>query len=138
MLYPCSILLLLHIFSPLHTCLLRRNKARFSLQEGICCFSSALPLDTDPVDADDNVHALLVGAVPLVRKGSVLVRVPEGTHGAVHASTAGGGGFRGVAQVLDYGAVGDEFVGRMGGSGRLGKGGRGLGFLDEVLEDGVL
>lgn len=50
-------------------------------------------LDAHPVYAHDNVHALFLGAVPLVAEGAVLLRVPEGADGAVHTTTASRAGF---------------------------------------------
>jgi hypothetical protein len=58
----------------------------------------------------------------------------------VHAAAAVLLGFRGVPDVLDHGAVGDEFVVGLGGGGvfgvRVGRGGRGA--VDEGFEDGLL
>jgi hypothetical protein len=50
-----------------------------------------LQLDANPVDADNNIPALLLGAVPLIAESSVLLRVPEGADSAVHAAAAGSG-----------------------------------------------
>lgn len=89
----------------------------------------------DPVDADDDVHALLLGTVPLVAEGSVLLRVPEGADGAVHSAAACDLRFRGRTGVLDNGAVGDVLVGGLGGLVGVGGGSR---LFDEGLEEVVL
>ena len=89
----------------------------------------------DPVDADDDIHALLLGTVPLVAEGSVLLRVPEGADGAVHAAAACDLRFRGRTGVLDDGAVGDVLVGGLGGLVGVGGGSR---LFDEGLEEVVL
>jgi hypothetical protein len=68
-------------------------------------------LEPDPVDAQHDIHALLLRAIPLVAERAVLVRVPERADGAVHASTTL---LCELARVLDYCAVGDVFVGRPG------------------------
>ena len=91
-------------------------------------------LDRNPRNRNHNIHALLLRGFPLVAVGAVLVVVPEGADGAVHAAAAVLLGLRGGANVLDHGAVGDVFVGGLGGLG----GGRGAGFVDEGFEDGVL
>ena len=77
-------------------------------------------LDSNPGDGNDNVHALLLGSLPLVAVCSVLLVVPEGANRAVHAATTVLVGFRGRANVLDDGAVGDVLVGRLRGSFRGG------------------
>lgn len=87
-------------------------------------------LNANPVDANHDIHALLLGRVPLVAESSVLLRVPEGADGAVHAAAALGGRFRRVPRVLDDGAVGDVLVVGLGGGGRGGG--------DEGFEEGVL
>lgn len=96
-------------------------------------------LDGNPGNGDDNVHALCVGRLPLVRVGSVLLVVPEGADGAVHAAAALLLNLSGrVAVVLDDGAVGNVLVrGLRGGvwSGRF-RGGRRL--ADERLENVLL
>lgn len=45
-------------------------------------------LYSDPGNGDDNVHTLLLCTLPLVAVCSVLLVVPEGTDGAVHAAAA--------------------------------------------------
>jgi hypothetical protein len=77
-------------------------------------------LDSNPGDGNDNVHALLLGSLPLVAVCAVLLVVPEGANRAVHAATTVLVGFRGRANVLDDGAVGDVLVGRLRGSFRGG------------------
>ena len=73
-------------------------------------------LDGNPGNGDDNVHALAVGSLPLVRVGSVFLVIPECADSAVHAAAAllldvcGRG-----AVVLDDGAVGNVFVGGLRG-----------------------
>lgn len=62
---------------------------------------------------------------------SVLLVVPECTDSAVHAAAPCSTGFSRRANVLDYSAVSDVFVGR-----RFGLGIAGL--FDEGLEDGIL
>lgn len=93
-------------------------------------------LDSDPCDGDDNVHALLLGRLPLVAVCAVLLVVPEGADSAVHAATAVLLGFRGRANVLDYGAVGNVLV--RGLRRRVGRGFGRASFLDEGLEDVLL
>lgn len=46
------------------------------------------PLDSDPGNGNDDIHALLLGALPLVAEGAVLLVVPVGANGAVHAAAA--------------------------------------------------
>lgn len=93
-------------------------------------------LDPNPVHANHNIHALLLGAIPLVAQRSVLLGIPERAHRAVHAAAAGSAAVRGRARVLDDGAVGDVLV---GGLRRLGGVGGGVGGLfDEGLEEVVL
>ena len=91
-------------------------------------------LDRNPRNRNHNIHALLLRGFPLVAICAVLVVVPEGTDGAVHAAAAVLLWLGRRADVLDHGAVGDVFVGGLGGLG----GGRGAGFVDEGFEDGVL
>jgi hypothetical protein len=45
-------------------------------------------LDSDPGNRNDNVHALLLRAFPLVAECAVLLVVPVGADGAVHAAAA--------------------------------------------------
>lgn len=74
--------------------------------------STGCLLDGNPGNGDDNVHALAVGSLPLVRVRSVLLVVPEGTNSAVHATAALLLNFCGrVAVVLDHCAVGNVLVG---------------------------
>jgi hypothetical protein len=90
-------------------------------------------LDSDPGNRNDNVHALLLGALPLVAECAVLLVVPVGADGAVHAAAAVLLWFRGRANVLDHSAVDNVLVGWL----RLFVSAGG-GFLDQALEDGVL
>lgn len=46
------------------------------------------PLNSDPGNGNDDIHALLLGALPLVAEGAVLLVVPVGANGAVHAAAA--------------------------------------------------
>jgi hypothetical protein len=94
-------------------------------------------LQSNPGDGDDNVHALAVGSLPLVGECAVLLVVPVGANGAVHAAAAVLLGLLGRAQVLDYGAVGNELEGGL--LCRLALALALLGrLLDERLEDGLL
>jgi hypothetical protein len=82
------------------------------LQTRLCPPQTAITLlDSDPRNGNDNVHALLLGRLPLVAVGAVLFVVPEGADGAVHAAAAVLLGLCGRADVLDHGAVGDVLVG---------------------------
>jgi hypothetical protein len=45
-------------------------------------------LDSDPGNRNDNVHALLLRALPLVAECAVLLVVPVGANSAVHAAAA--------------------------------------------------
>lgn len=105
-------------------------------------------LDADPYEHNDDIHALALTAIILERPHSVLLLVPKGPGGAVHAASANMGlavrgsrlGARGNVRllalrlgtaaglvegrrgykVLDNGAVAGEFV--RGGRGALGGG----------------
>jgi hypothetical protein len=102
----------------------------------IAALGAIILLDSDPGNRNDNVHALLLGSLPLVAVCAVLLVVPEGANCAVHAATAVLVGFRWRANVLDHSAVGDVLVGGLCGSFR--GGGLGCGLADEGLEDGLL
>lgn len=81
-------------------------------------------LDGNPHDADNNIHALGLTALVLEAPHAVLVGVPVGARGRVHATSADlcrlgrggrvGAGGPGVGEVLDDGAVDGEFVGGLG------------------------
>jgi hypothetical protein len=124
--------------STLHIRCLLLHRPR-SLQARLCPPQTAIILlDSDPRHGNDNVHALLLGRLPFVAVGAVLLIVPEGANSAVHATAAVLLGLCGRADVLNHGAVGDVLVGGLCG----GVGGRGLGgvagFADEGLEDVLL
>lgn len=89
----------------------------------------------DPSDDDDNVHALQLTSLPLEAVCAVLLVVPVGSDSAVHTATALLLWFRGDADVLDNGAVGDVLEAGLCCFLSLNLA-RGLG--DEVLKDGLL
>lgn len=125
----------------------------------LCIASHRNCLDADPNEHDDNIHALALTTVVLEGPHAVLLLVPKGPRGAVHAAPAnmgfamagsclgargdvrllvfGLGAAAGLAergrghQVLDDGAVAGEFVRGRGGAlgGRLG---------DDGLQHGAL
>lgn len=74
-------------------------------------------LNPHPINTNHNIHAFLLRTIPLVAQRAILIRVPEGADGAVHAAAAGCAAVRGGARVLDDGAVGDVLVGWLGGLG---------------------
>lgn len=95
-------------------------------------------LDSDPGNGNDDVHALLLGSLPLVAVCAILLVVPEGADCAVHAAASVLLGLCGRANVLDYRAVGDVLVGGLRGSFRGGGLGCRCGLADESLQDGLL
>lgn len=90
-----------------------------------------LCLQSNPGNADDDIHSLLFSTFPLEGPCSVLLVVPESTDSAVHAPASCLLGLSGGADMLDYGAVGNVFV-----RGCLLFVGRGL--LDEGFQDIIL
>jgi len=70
-------------------------------------------LDTDPVDADDDLDALGRRAFVLAGEGPVALVVPEGTDGAVHTAAAGYAAIGGGGGLLDYRARGDVLEDRL-------------------------
>lgn len=110
-----------------------------SLPHGpIIALGAIIPLDSDPGNRNDDVHAFLLGSLPLVAVCAILLVVPEGADCAVHAAAAVLLRLRGRANVLDHRAVGDVLVGRLRGSFRGGGLGCRCGLADESLEDGLL
>ena len=95
-------------------------------------------LDSDPGNGNDDVHALLLGSLPLVAVCAILLVVPESADCAVHAAAAVLLRLCGRANVLNYRAVGDVLVGGLRGSFRGGGLGCRCGLADESLEDGLL
>ena len=100
-----------------------------------CYTSTDNALYGDPCNRDDDVHALLFRSLPLVAVSPIFLVVPVSANCAVHATAAVLLWFRGRANVLDDGAVGNVLV---RGLGRLGA----LGFdccgANERFEDGLL
>lgn len=100
-------------------------------------FFAVYCLDTDPDDADNDVHPSLLSLAKLERPHSILSLVPIGTSGTVHSSAAcvlfghsllvgGRGGCRRTgwcwSEVLDDGRVDSVFISRLAAVWRRGLG----------------
>jgi hypothetical protein len=92
-------------------------------------------LNSDPSNRNHNIHALLLGRLPLIAVRSILLVVPVRTNRAVHAAAPVLLRLRRRPNVLDHCAVGDVLV---AGLRRFGA----LGFdsccVDEGFEDRLL
>jgi len=95
----------------------------------------ALLLDSDPSNSNHNIHALLLGRLPLVAVRSILLVVPVRAHRAVHAATPVLLRLARRPNVLDHCAVGDVLVAGLCGLGALGLD---CCCVDEGFEDGLL
>lgn len=89
----------------------------------------------DPSNRNDNIHALLLGGLPLVAVRSILLVVPVRTYRAVHAAAPVLLRLARRPNVLDDCAVGNVLVAGLCGLGALGLDCCGF---DEGFEDGLL